>query len=218
MIQKMDALNALPVTETTVVECGGDSTPHQPPTMSVNLNAAGEDSIASLLKLLVKVNPDMMPPEDSTTTSFSSEPAILQSPSQDIKLLPTPRDMDGIEDGELDHDEDEGMLGAIAGGVAGAALGGPMGALTGAAAGDSLTGEDTESEDGGFQDASTEPDEEYQDTDYMLNKNAGGLNKPKQMNKHSYKQGDNPMAMPESTLESQIRDDLRARLSEAKLR
>ena len=33
------------------------------------------------------------------------------------------------------------------------------------------------------------------DTNYMTKDLAGGLNKPKTMHKHSYKQGDNPMAM-----------------------
>ena len=43
--------------------------------------------------------------------------------------------------------------------------------------------------------ASTEPDVTVQDTDYMIKDLAGGLNKEKRMSKHSYKQGDNPMAM-----------------------
>jgi hypothetical protein len=59
---------------------------------------------------------------------------------------------------------------------------------------------------------------EYKDTDYMVNKLAGGMNKPKQMVKHSYKQGDNPMAMPESKdeLRASIRAELLQRLAEAK--
>lgn len=39
------------------------------------------------------------------------------------------------------------------------------------------------------------PDPKYSDTEYMTKDLAGGLNKPKTMSKHSYKQGDNPMAM-----------------------
>jgi hypothetical protein len=44
------------------------------------------------------------------------------------------------------------------------------------------------------------------------------MNKPKAMVKHSYKQGDNPMAMPESKdeLRAAIRAELLQRLSEAK--
>lgn len=40
-----------------------------------------------------------------------------------------------------------------------------------------------------------QPDPKYSDTEYMTKDLAGGLNKPKAMSKHSYKQGDNPMAM-----------------------
>ena len=47
-----------------------------------------------------------------------------------------------------------------------------------------------------------EPDPKYSDTNYMTKDLAGGLNKPKTMHKHSYKQGDNPMAM-----ETVVRDE-----------
>jgi hypothetical protein len=52
-----------------------------------------------------------------------------------------------------------------------------------------------EAEAGGFDQASTTPDETYQDTEYMTKDLAGGINGPKDMYKHSYRQGDNPMAM-----------------------
>lgn len=39
------------------------------------------------------------------------------------------------------------------------------------------------------------PNPKMSDTNYMTKDLAGGLNKPKTMHKHSYKQGDNPMAM-----------------------
>jgi hypothetical protein len=57
---------------------------------------------------------------------------------------------------------------------------------------------------------------ETKDVDYMVNKLAGGINKPKQMFKHSYKQGDNPMAMPEGDIRAAIRAELLQRLAEAK--
>lgn len=47
-----------------------------------------------------------------------------------------------------------------------------------------------------------QPDPKYSDTNYMTKDLAGGLNKPKTMHKHSYKQGDNPMAM-EATVRSE---------------
>jgi hypothetical protein len=77
-------------------------------------------------------------------------------------------------------------------------------------------GEDEQDESaGGFDQASTSPDPEFKSADYMINKLAGGLNKPKTMHKHSYRQGDNPMAMPESDLRAMIKAELAQRLAEA---
>jgi len=61
-----------------------------------------------------------------------------------------------------------------------------------------------------------EPDTEVKSVDYMNNQIAGGMNKPKQMTKHSYKQGDNPMAMESGDLRAHIRAELLHRLAEAK--
>ena len=60
------------------------------------------------------------------------------------------------------------------------------------------------------------PEPEVDSVDTMVNKLAGGLNAPKQMHKHSYKQGDNPMAMKEGDLRAQIKAELAQRLAEAK--
>jgi hypothetical protein len=61
------------------------------------------------------------------------------------------------------------------------------------------------------------PEPEVDSIDTMVNKLAGGLNEPKQMYKRSYKQGDNPMAMPENVdLIAQIRAELQQRLAEVK--
>jgi hypothetical protein len=71
--------------------------------------------------------------------------------------------------------------------------------------------------DESFQDATTEPDEQYKDVDYMTNKLAGGMNGPKK----TYPKvagGDNPMQKTEESTDliSQIRAELQARLAEAK--
>jgi hypothetical protein len=50
-------------------------------------------------------------------------------------------------------------------------------------------------------DYKNEPEPQYKDVDYITKDVAGGLNGPKKMHKHSYRQGDNPMAM-ESSLDS----------------
>jgi hypothetical protein len=76
--------------------------------------------------------------------------------------------------------------------------------------------EQEEASPAGFDQATTSPDPEFKDTDYMVNKLAGGLNKPKTMTKHGYQQGDNPMAMTDSDLRASIRAELMQRLAEAK--
>lgn len=60
---------------------------------------------------------------------------------------------------------------------------------------DKMHGSEMEEESWANQD-----DPEYKDVDYMTKDLAGGLNRPKKMVKHSYKQGDNPMAMEESLM------------------
>jgi hypothetical protein len=50
----------------------------------------------------------------------------------------------------------------------------------------------------------------------MMNKLSGGLGRQQTMYKHSYKQGDNPMAMENTDLRAQIRAELQRRLAEAK--
>ena len=76
--------------------------------------------------------------------------------------------------------------------------------------------EQEEASPAGFDQASTSPDPEFKDADFMLNKLAGGLNRPKTMHKHGYQQGDNPMAMNDSDLRASIRAELLQRLAEAK--
>lgn len=125
--------------ESAVVECGDmppmASTPsHQPMTMSINVNAQGEDDISSLMRLLTKVNPDMMPKVDSSPVvspelSIGGPGPKISSPADDIKgdmmkLLPLDQDdgqdLDGADlggddvsvaqgdvDGDGDHDMDD---------------------------------------------------------------------------------------------------------------
>jgi hypothetical protein len=59
------------------------------------------------------------------------------------------------------------------------------------------------------------PGPEYQGIDAAI-PDGNDLNKPKKMSKHSYRQGDNPMAMPESDLRAMIKAELGRRLAEAK--
>lgn len=133
-------------------------------------------------------------------------------------MLPEPIDRDGEEDGELDNDkEKEELGGALAGGALGAVVGGPLGALTGAAAGDSLT--DPDADEVEKEEAyANEPEEQEASIDYMNNKLAGGMNKPKSTFP-KVAGGDNPMQKVKEgsdLLRLQIRAELQKRLAEAK--
>ena len=83
--------------ESSVQECGEmppapTGAPTQPMTMSVNLNAQGEEDISSLMRLLTKVNPDMMPkgaeaplPSVGPELTIGGPGAKVSSPSDAIK-------------------------------------------------------------------------------------------------------------------------------------
>jgi hypothetical protein len=271
LMSKMRELDQ-PVGQAPVEACGDPmgmtpSVPSKPdtppPSMSVNLNAQGMDSIESLLKLMTKVNPDMInQPAPMSMPPISAEPSIIniKPPMSGIgdlgnldagplKMLPDfDKDNDkmpggemdkddspvadiqkamGDQDGDGDHDmddhdaekdqddekekeavepegEDDDIMGHLNKELK------PF---------DDQQAKDKEQEEAspaGFDQASTSPDPEFKDADYMLNKLAGGLNKPKTMTKHGYQQGDNPMAMTDSDLRSSIRAELMQRLAEAK--
>lgn len=197
-----------PVSDAPVEACGDmpsapmDSKPDTPPpSMSVNINAQGMDDIGELMKLLTKVNPDMINQKDAPAAPMSMEPSITSiAPSlPPLKMLPDlDADNDDMPGGEkdieikgLDRDDD----------------------------GDhDMDDHDAEKKDKdeAFGNSMGDSEPETKDVDYMVNKLAGGMNRPKQMVKHSYKQGDNPMAMPEGDLRAAIRAELLQRLAEAK--
>jgi len=153
------------------------------------------------MKLLTKVNPDMINQKDAPAAPMSMEPTITSiAPSlPPLKMLPDlDADNDDMPGGEkdieikgLDRDND----------------------------GDhDMDDHDAEKKDKeeAFGNSVDDSEPETKDVDYMVNKLAGGINKPKQMFKHSYKQGDNPMAMPEGDIRAAIRAELLQRLAEAK--
>jgi hypothetical protein len=74
-----------PVGEAAVEECGSTmmggmtppmapTPPRNPPTMSVNLNAQGMDDIESIMKLMTRVNPDMI---NQPMPAMSIEPVVF---------------------------------------------------------------------------------------------------------------------------------------------
>lgn len=188
-----------------------DQAPPAHPSMSVNLNAQGMDNIASLMKLMTKVNPDMinqpskimpmpamtaMPSLTGPGPSISAIGDLGNLDAGPLKMLPD-LDMDsddmsgdndldkvrGDQDGDGDHDMDD---------------------------------HDVEKNDDKKNEYANEPDEQYKDIDYMVNKLAGGMNGPK----GTYPKvagGDNPMQRVESVdLKTSIRNELRSRLAEMK--
>jgi hypothetical protein len=252
-----------PVAEGQIEECGempgmspmGMPSEDPKPSMSLNLNAQGLDNIAELMKLMTKVNPDMINQKDTaipTSIPTSNEPEIeiipmdkpmakpmgappmadLMKTIGDIEDRPEPdnggKDIDGVDIAGGDHEEPDMDN-----------MGGPSDhdADNEEEPEDEAANPDDSDEDGrhdlpmpngeyddeekeeAFGNAPTgAPGPEVKDTDYMTQQLAGGMNKPKQQFKHSYRAGDNPMAMPESDLRAMIKAELAQRLAEAKAR
>ena len=197
-----------PESDAPVEACGDmppapmDSKPDTPPpSMSVNINAQGMDDIGELMKLLTKVNPDMINQKDAPTSPMSIEPSITSiAPSlPPLKMLPDlDADNDDMPGGEKDieikgldrdHDGDHDMDDHDA---------------------------EKKDKDEAFGNSVDDSEPETKDVDYMVNKLAGGMNRPKGQFKHSYRAGDNPMSMPEGDLRAAIRAELLQRLAEAK--
>jgi hypothetical protein len=215
------------------------------PSMSVNLNAQGLDNIESMMKLFQKVNPDMMPKAPEPMPGLSSIPSMASITPEisPLKMLPVELDQpkadpmastgsepemsiantDNNDSGELDSlgDIDPEMGQDPGNGDDGVDK--AHGDLDNDGDHD-MDDHDMEKdaakkdEDGGFQNATTEPEERYKSVDYMNNKLAGGMNKPK-ATFPKVSDGDNPMQKvkeSEDAFRASIRADLQRRLNEAK--
>ncbi len=209
-----------------------DQPPPAHPSMSVNLNAQGMDNIESLLKLMTKVNPDMMPQAPAPMPSLAPEPSIMsiKPPMPGIgdlgnldagplKMLP---DLDKEPEG--DHPEPDADN-----------FGGPsdndadnkidiiqksMGDMDGDGdkdmdADDEGDDEEKEKKDEWANGMTGHDDVDYKGMDAAV-PDGNDLNKPKGTFP-KVAGGDNPMQKTESTdLRSQIRAELLKRLNEAK--
>ena len=254
---------------TPVGECGdpmmgqssmgmmGNQMPPPPahPSMSVNLNAQGMDNIESLMKLMTKVNPDMinqpmpkaieiepmgMPSLTPPGPSISSIGDLGDLDKGPLKMLPDldndephdepdadnmggPSDMDADNMppmGDLDSDDGDDVTKAM-GDIDGdgdhdiddheAEKEGPE---------DDEPEDDKEKKEGFGNAVAGSPGSDYKDVDYMVNKLAGGMNKPKQSFSGKPYRGDNPMAAgayeSRDALRASIRSELQQRLAEAK--
>lgn len=164
-----------------------DKSDTPPPSMSVNLNAQGLDDIAELMKLMTKVNPDMInQPSDNMPPmpSMGMEPSItaIKPAMPPLKMLPDlDADNDDMPGGEKDMSDEPGMK------------------------------KDKEEAFGNSLDSS-EP--ETMDMDAAI-RDGDDLHKKKSMHRAAAG-GDNAMAAESTDLRSQIRAELQRRLAEAK--
>lgn len=194
-----------------------------PPSMSVNINAQGLDNIEDMMRLFQKVNPDMMPidkPSMPPMPALSMPPSIMSVKPElpPLKMLPDMDadndempggekdvtmkvDMDKEMDLPPDHDKDHAMIKT----------------LDRDGDGDhDMDDHDSErrSKDEAYM---NEPDESERSIDYMNNKLAGGMNRPKDTFP-KVSDADNPMkkVREDNDLRAQIRAELQQRLAEAK--
>lgn len=187
-----------------------------PPSMSLNLNAQGMDNIESLMKLMTKVNPDMinqptggMPPMSGMSDMPSLTPpgpsiSMGNLDSGPLKMLPdfdadndkmpggekdmmsVPDEIDGEEDGEEDNDKEK----------------------------EAAMSMDDESEEEAFGNSVDDSEPEYHGIDAAV-PNGDDLHKQKSMHRAAAG-GDNPMKAESGDLRAQIRAELLQRLAEAK--
>ena len=204
-----------------------DQAPPAHPSMSVNLNAQGMDNIESLIKLMTKVNPDMInqPAKMMPMPSMTAMPS-LTPPGPSISAIGDLGNLDAgplkmLPDLDMDEPHDEPDADN---------MGGPSDGDSDNMPGDNDLDKDSsdrddqdDQDDSGMEkdddkknEYANEPEEQYKDIDYMVNKLAGGMNGPK----GTYPKvagGDNPMQRVEAVdLRTSIRNELRDRLAEAK--
>jgi hypothetical protein len=210
-----------------LTECGepmgammGNQPTTPPPTMSVNFNAQGMDNIKSMMDLWTKVNPDMMPAGGLPPTPSLSDPSMSKTPT--LQLTPpmgaSSDDIDDLSPSDLgDNDLDIDIDGDDTPDIA---IGSDDRDDVSTAMGDIDGDGDHDMDDHDAEKKeqyANSPDEHTDDHLKMIKNLAGGMNREKTMVKHSYKQGDNPMAMPESEDPlASIKHDLRSRLQNYK--
>jgi len=235
LLAKMVELDQ-PTTETTApivsTEACGDpmgmtppiadqTPPPAHPSMSVNLNAQGMDNIESLMKLMTKVNPDMinqpqggMPPMPSLTgpgPSISSIGDLGNLDAGPLKMLPDmDSDNDDMPGGEKDHMEPDGDEGP--------AIKGLDRDGDGDHDMDDHGMEKKKDKEEAFGNSLDDSEPETMDMDAVI-RNGDDLHKQKKSFSGKPYRGDNPMAAGayESVdLRAQIRAELQQRLAEAK--
>ena len=199
------------------------------PSMTVNLNAQGMDSIESLLKLMTKVNPDMINQPMPPMPGLSSEPSMISikpelpplkmlpdfdkephsEPDADNMGGPSDNDADNMPPmGDLDSDSDDNSIDAIQK---------SMGDNDGDGDHDMQDHEiEKKEKDEAFGNSLNGSESDYKDMSAAI---PGGndLNKPKSTFP-KVAGGDNPMQRTQTkeTLRASIRAELLSRLNEVK--
>jgi len=209
-------------TEAVLDECPSEMAstvaPSAPePSMSLNLNAQGMDNIESLMKLMTKVNPDMINQPATPAPSLSAMPSLMP-PGPSISSI---GDLGNLDKGplkmlpDLDKDNDD-----MPGGEQDIEIKG----LDRDGDGDHDMGDhDMEKDDSEPKDdekkewanSLDDSEPEVKDTDYMNNKLAGGMNRPKDTFP-KVAGADNPMQRSRIDTRESIRTELLQRLEEAK--
>jgi hypothetical protein len=197
-----------------------------PPSMSVNLNAQGMDNIEELMKLMTKVNPDMIN-QPAPISSISIEP--MDKPMGGLPPLKMLPDMDSEPHDEPDADNMGGPSDMDADNMP------PMGDLdrddgddVSKAMGDidndgdhDMDDHDAEKKekDEAFGNSLNGSEPEYAGIDAAI-PDGNDLNKPKKSFSGKPYRGDNPMAAgayeSKEQLRASIREELLQRLAEAK--
>jgi hypothetical protein len=209
-------------TEAVLDECPSEMAstvaPSAPePSMSLNLNAQGMDNIENLMKLMTKVNPDMINQPATPAPSLSAMPSLMP-PGPSISSI---GDLGNLDKGplkmlpDLDKDNDD-----MPGGEQDIEIKG----LDRDGDGDHDMGDhDMEKDDSEPKDdekkewanSLDDSEPEVKDTDYMNNKLAGGMNRPK-ATFPKVAGADNPMQRSRIDTRESIRTELLQRLAEAK--
>ena len=182
-----------------------------PPSMSLNLNAQGMDNIEELMKLMTKVNPDMIN-QPAPMSSISIEP--MDKPMGGLPPLKMLPDMDSEPDtdnmppmGDLDRDDSDDVSKA-------------MGDIDSDGDHD-MDDHDAEKKekDEAFGNSLNGSEPEYAGVDAAI-PDGDDLNKPKKSFSGKPYRGDNPMAAGAYESKEQLRAGIRAelmqRLAEAK--
>lgn len=194
-----------------------------PPSMSLNLNAQGMDNIEELMKLMTKVNPDMIN-QPAPMSAISIEP--MDKPMGGLPPLKMLPDMDSEPHSEPDADNMGGPSDMDADNMP------PMGDLdrddVSKAMGDidsdgdhDMDDHDAEKKekDEAFGNSLNGSEPEYAGIDASV-RDGNDLNKPKKSFSGKPYRGDNPMAAgayeSKEQLRASIREELLQRLAEAK--